>query len=130
MTWRLLVLLLLSIIIIGGSAFVRPLQSASPGPCTQDHAVWLTQVLERMETIKPGMTRWDLLQVFRTEGAPQTFRVGAPPVGAPPVLRETFVSQDCPYFKIVVEFQPTIGPPNRDVIVKVSKPYVQFSTAN
>jgi hypothetical protein len=130
MTWRLFVLLLLSIVVIGGSAFVRPLQSASPGPCTQDHAAWLTQVLERMETIKPGMTRWDLLQVFRTEGAPQTFRVGAPPVGAPPVLRETFVSQDCPYFKIVVEFQPTIGPPNRDVIVKVSKPYVQFSTAN
>jgi hypothetical protein len=130
MTRRLFVLLLLSIIVIGGSAFVRPLQSASPDPCTQDHAAWLTQALERMETIKPGMTRWDLLQVFRTEGAPQTFRVGAPPVGAPPVLRETFVSQDCPYFKIVVEFQPTIGPPNRDVIVKVSKPYVQFSTAN
>jgi hypothetical protein len=127
---RFFVLLLLSIVVIGGSAFVRPLQSASPDPCKQDHAAWLAQVLERMETIKPGMTRWDLLQVFRTEGAPQTFRVGAPPVGAPPVLRETFVSQDCPYFKIVVEFQPTIGPPNRDVIVKVSKPYVQFSTAN
>ena len=70
-----------------------------------------------MEIIKPGMTRWDLLHVFRTEGAP-------------PVLRETFVSQDCPYFKIVVEFQPTFGVPNRDVIVKVSKPYVQFSDAN
>jgi hypothetical protein len=130
MTRRLFVLLLLSIIAVGGPAFVRPLQSASPDPCTQDHGAWLTQVLEKMETIKPGMTRWDLLRVFRTEGAPQTFRVGAPPVGASPVMRETFVSQDCPYFKIVVEFQPTIGPPNRDVIVKVSKPYVQFSTAN
>ena len=129
MVRRFFVLLLLSIIVIGGSAFVRPLQSASPDPCTQDHAAWLTQVLERMETIKPGMTRWDLLHVFRTEGAPQTFRVGGQ-LSAPPVLRETFVSQDCPYFKIVVEFQPTVGPPNRDVIVKVSKPYVQFSTAN
>ena len=117
---RLFVLLLLSIIVIGGSAFVRPLQSASPDPCTQDHAAWLTQVLERMETIKPGMTRWDLLHVFRTEGARQTFTMG----GAPTVLRETFVSQDCPYFKIDVEFQPTFGIPNRDVIVKVSKPYV------
>jgi hypothetical protein len=123
---RFFVLLLLSIIVIGDSAFVRPLQSASPDPCTQDHAAWLTQVLERMETIKPGMMRWDLLQVFRTEGARQTFRME----GAPSVLRETFVSQDCPYFKIVVEFQPTIGGPNRDVIVKVSKPYVQSSTAN
>jgi hypothetical protein len=35
-----------------------------------------------------------------------------------------------PYFKIVVEFQPTIGGLNRDVIVKVSKPCVQSSTAN
>jgi hypothetical protein len=123
---RFFVLLLLSIIVIGGSAFVRPLQSASPDPCTQDHAAWLKQVMGRMETIKPGMTRWDLLQVFRTEGARQTFRME----GAPSVLRETFVSQDCPYFKIVVEFQPNLGGVNRDVIVKVSKPYVQFSTAN
>ncbi len=121
---RFFVPLLLSIIIIGGFAFVRPLQSASPAPCAQDHAAWLTQVLEKMETIKPGMTRWDLLQVFRTDGARQTFVIG----GAPSVSRETFVSQDCPYFKIEVEFQPTFDVPNRDVIVKVSKPYVQFAT--
>jgi len=117
---RFFVLLLLSTIVIGGSAFVRPLRSASPDPCTQDHAAWLTQVLERMETIKPGMTRWDVLQVFRTEGARPTFTIE----GAPTLLRETFVSQDCPYFKIDVEFQPTFGIPNRDVLVKVSKPYV------
>jgi len=80
-----------------------------------------------METIKPGMTRWDLLQVFRTEGARQTFRMESAPSG---VLRETFVSQDCPYFKIAVEFQTKLGGGNQDVIVKVSKPYVQFSTAN
>lgn len=50
---------------------------------------------------------------------------GGPPTG----LRETFVSQDCPYFKIDVEFKP-VGIPNQDVIVKVSKPYVQFATTN
>ena len=127
MTRRFFVLSLLSIIVIGGSAFVRPLQSASSDPCTQDHAAWLKQVLQRMETIKPGMTRWDLLQVFRTEGARQTFRMESAPSG---VLRETFVSQDCPYFKIAVEFQTKLGGGNQDVIVKVSKPYVQFSTAN
>jgi len=117
---RFFVLLLLSIIVIGGSAFVRPAQSASSDPCTQDHAAWLKHVLERMETIKPGMTRWDLLQVFRTQGGRQTFRME----GAPSVLRGTFVSQDCPYFKIEVEFQSTFGGGDRDVIVKVSKPYV------
>jgi len=126
MVRRFFVLLVLSIIVIGGSAFVRPIESASSDPCTQDHATWLKEVSKRMETIKPGMTRWDLLQVFRTDGTRQTFRME----GTPSVLRETFVSQDCPYFKIVVEFQPTIGPSNRDVIVKVSKPYVQFSAVN
>jgi hypothetical protein len=86
----------------------------------------MKHVLERMETVKPGMTRWDLLQVFRTEGARQTFRME----GAPSVLRETFVSQDCQYFKIAVEFQTRFGGGNRDVIVKVSKPYVQFANAD
>jgi hypothetical protein len=122
---RLFVLLLFSMVVIEGSASLRPTQSASPAPCTQDHSAWLKQVLEKMETIKPGMTRWDLLHVFRTEeGAPQVFEKGGePPTG----LRGTFVSQDCPYLKIDVEFKPE-GVRNRDVIVKVSKPYAQSTT--
>ncbi len=126
---RLFVLLLVSIIVVGGSASFRPAQSASAEPCAQNHEAWLTQVLGKMETIKPGMTRFDLLKVFRTEG------------GLPRGLRQTFVSQDCPYFKIDVEFEPVAGPDsggvrfspssdNRDVIVKVSKPYVQFAATN
>jgi len=82
-----------------------------------------------METIKPGMTRWDLLHVFRTEGGVRTMfgKEGGPPG----LLRETFVSQDCPNFKIDVEFKSVnFDLPNQDVIVKVSKPYVQFATAN
>ncbi len=124
---RLFVLLLVSIIFVGGSASFRPAQSASSDPCKQDHAAWLTQVLGKMSTIKPGMTRWDLLHVFRTEeGAPRMYE-GGPATG----LRETFVSQDCPYFKIDVEFKPwSFDLPNQDVIVKVSKPYVQFATTN
>src|SRR6266404_2188665 len=106
---RLFVLLLLSVIVIGGSASVRTTGSANPEPCVQDHEVWLTHLTEKMETIKPGMTRWDVLKVFRAEGARQTFRME----GAPSVLRETFVSQDCPYFKIAVEFQTTFGGGNR-----------------
>jgi hypothetical protein len=126
---RLFVLVLFSIMVIGGSASLRPTQSAGPDPCRQDHAAWLTQVLEKMETIKPGMTRWDLLRVFRTESTRRTFTIGG--VGAQsPILRETFVSQDCPYFKIDVEFEPTFGVLNQDVIVKVSKPYVQSTITN
>jgi hypothetical protein len=126
---RLFVLVLFSIVIIAGYPSLRPAQSASPDPCTQDHAAWLAQVLEKMETIKPGMTRWDLLRVFRTDSTRRTFTIGGV-VAQSPVLRETFVSQDCPYFKIDVEFEPSFGVLNQDVIVKVSKPYVQSTTTN
>ena len=123
---RFLVFASLSIIAIGGSASFRPTQSASTEPCAQDHEAWLTHVLEKMDTIKPGMTRMDLLKVFRTEGGLSTG------------LRRTFVSRDCPYCKVVVEFKAAdraerdnpgfvISPEdNRDIIVKVSKPYLQF----
>jgi hypothetical protein len=90
--------------------------------------------MEKMETIKPGMTRLDLLKVFRPEGGP--------PVPTTRLRRSAFVSQDCPYFKIDVEFEPVARPDlgygvlgfspgdYRDVIVKVSKPYVQFASTN
>jgi hypothetical protein len=83
-----------------------------------------------METIKPGMTRQDLLKVFRTEGGLSTG------------LRRTFVSRDCPYFKVVVEFK-TVARPDRDsagfvnlvedsqdIIVKISIPYLQFTNGD
>jgi hypothetical protein len=56
--------------------------------------------------------------------------------GLPTVLRQTFVSQDSPYFRIDVEFEPVtradgrlgfLPEDNRDVILRVSKPYVQFA---
>jgi hypothetical protein len=127
---RLFVLTSLSIVsigFIGSSASLRPTQSASQESCAQDHKAWVAHALEKMETIKPGMTRQDLLEVFRTEGGLSTG------------LRRTFVSRDCPYFKVVVEFKAVARPDsdnagfvtlvedNRDIIVKVSKPYLQFS---
>ena len=130
MIQRLFVLLLLSVIVIGGSASFRPTQSANPEPCAQNHEAWLKQVSEKMEAIKPGMTRWDLLKVLRTEGTPRPrFTIGG---GPPQVLRESFFSQDCPYLKIDVEFHEfeSGAVSNQDVIVKVSKPYLQFATTN
>ena len=132
---RLFMPLLLSIIVIGGSASFRPTQSASPQPCAQDHEVWLTQLTAKMETIKPGMTRWDVLKIFRTDGGPPIRKDGR----LPTLLRQTFVSQDSPYMKIDVEFEPFtrvnglrgfLLEDNRDVIVKVSKPYVQSAATN
>ena len=66
---------------------------------TGAHVVWVTEVLKRMQTIRPGMTRKTLLTVFTTEGGLSTG------------LRRTFVSRDCPYFKVDVEFQAVGGRP-------------------
>ncbi len=80
-----------------------------------------------MQTIMPGMTREALCRIFKTEGGLSTG------------LQRTFVSRDCPYFKVDVEFQ-AVGRPDRDengrvtlaedssdLILKISRPYLQFS---
>jgi len=59
---------------------------AQPGPL-DGHVAWVIEVLKRMLTIKPGMTRETLLKAFTTEGGLSTG------------LHRTFVSRDCPYFK-------------------------------
>ena len=78
------------------------------------------------ENDRPGMTRRTLLAIFTTEG------------GLSRGLRNTYVSQDCPYFKVDVEFR-AVGRPDRDesgrvtlvegdedIIVNVSRPYLDF----
>jgi hypothetical protein len=124
---RLLVLVSLSMITISSSSSVRLTHSGSQDACAQDHQAWVTHALEKMEAIKPGMTREELLRVFTTEGGLSTG------------LHRTFVSRDCSYFKIDVDFE-AVGRPNRDqdgrvtleedprdIIVKISRPYLQFS---
>jgi hypothetical protein len=76
------------------------------------------------------MTREDLLKVFTTEGGLSTG------------LRRTFVSRDCPYFKVDVQFE-AVGRPSRDaggrvtleegkqdIIVQISRPYLQFTVSD
>jgi hypothetical protein len=100
--------------------------SEDQGRSSPGHVTWVAEVLERMQTIKPGMTRKTLLTVFTTEGGLSTG------------LQRTFVSRDCSYFKIDVEFQ-AVGRPDRDengrvtlvegnedIILRVSRPYLQF----
>ena len=101
--------------------------SSSQSPCVGDRDVWVASTLEKMEAVKPGMTRDDLLKVFRTEGGLSTG------------LHRTFASRDCAYFKVDVEFQAvgrtdrdsdgrvTLEEDARDIIVKISRPYLQFS---
>lgn len=94
----------------------------------QDHVAWVADSLQRMQTVKPGMPRADLLKLFDEDGGIQTDRV--------------FVFRDCPYFKVSVEWEPTGRAPARisltdqralieaqlgDVIKTISRPYLEFA---
>ncbi len=115
---------------LGSSVTLWSARQKSQASSRQDHVVWVAQALKKMETIKPGMTRSDLLKVFTTEGGISTG------------LRRTYVSRDCPYFKVDVEFE-AVGRPSRDangrttlvegsqdIIVKISRPYLQWQVGD
>lgn len=107
--------------------------TASPAKEWREHTAWVGAVLRKMLRIKPGMTRKELLTVFTTEGGISTR------------LWRIYVSRDCPYFKVEVNFR-AVGKPGvqedlparsidpdesvDDVIVKISRPYLQFSIMN
>jgi hypothetical protein len=128
MVSRFLLLAMLSGAAVGGAISVRDMhQQSRMQAFEKDHTAWVAESLKRMQTIKPGMTRTDLLKVFTTEGCLSTG------------LQRTFVSQECPYFKVDVEFE-AVGRPSRDdngrvtlvegsqdIIVKISRPYLEFS---
>jgi hypothetical protein len=90
-----------------------------------DHIAWVAASLKRIQSIGPGMTRAQLFRVFTTEGGIST------------ALQRTFVSRDCPYFKVNVTFRRATGTsrdPNDwlaesddDLIKTISAPYLQFS---
>lgn len=91
----------------------------------EDHEAWVADVLQEILTVKPGMTRRDLLELFTTGGgiSSRTWR--------------TYVSKRCVLFQVDVEFQavgePDIGDTpgflyeaDDDIILKISRPYLQF----
>jgi RNA polymerase sigma factor (sigma-70 family) len=82
---------------------------------------WIEKSLKEMQTVTVGTTREELLKVFTTEG------------GLSSRLHQTFVYRECPYIKVDVEFKP-IEEPNKklkanpkDTIIKISKPYLEWS---
>jgi hypothetical protein len=73
-----------------------------------------------METIKVGMTRADLLKVFREEGGVSTR------------TQRQYAYRECPYIKVAVEFERegnTEAPfpeKGEDKIVKISRPFLEW----
>lgn len=122
---RLRILTLLSFVIVAAIVFSQP-ASTKQTACSEERTLWVGQALQKMMSIKPGMTREQLLTAFTTEGGLSTG------------LRRSYVSKDCPYFKVDVEFE-AVGRPSRDKdgrvtlvedgldrITKISQPYLQF----
>jgi hypothetical protein len=108
---------------IGVSVSSQAHAFADPENCSK-HVEWVAKVMEKMETIKLGDTRKSLLRVFTTEGGLSTG------------LERTYVSQDCPLFKVDVKFH-AVGRPDResdgrvtlvenddDIITALSRPYL------
>jgi hypothetical protein len=99
------------------SVFAIPSHSKFRG--ADEHSEWIAKSLEEIEGIKVGMTRADLLKVFKEEGgiSTRTWR--------------RYAYHDCPYIKVDVEFE-AVGEPAtslsespRDKIIKISKPFLE-----
>jgi hypothetical protein len=75
------------------SSVVKPKARSPQDSCSEQRDEWVRDTLAKMESIKQGMAREELMKVFRTEGGLSTG------------LRRTFVSRECPYFKVDVEFR-------------------------
>jgi hypothetical protein len=84
----------------------------------------IADVLLRVATVKPGMTRGELLKIFTEEGGMYTR------------WQHTYVYRGCPYIKVDVQFAPAPGTEsdqmelNEDTIVKISRPYLYWSIAD
>jgi hypothetical protein len=86
-----------------------------------DHCKWVSQSFREIQTIKPGMTREDLLKMFQEEG------------GISNRTQRRYVYRGCPFIKVDVRFK-SVGTPAdkltespKDRILKLSKPFLEWS---
>ena len=100
-----------------GNRSVDPLTGLPVTTANEILAKQMFDILKECESIKPGMTRADLLKIFTTEGGLST------------QTRRTFVHSRCPYIKVDVEFAPEKAKQEQptDTITKISKPYLAWS---
>lgn len=82
---------------------------------------WISDVMQEIQAIKPGMTRGQLLQVFETEGGISTR------------TQRRYAHRDCPFIKVNVRFDPVGSPDdklinsNDDKIREISQPFLEWS---
>jgi hypothetical protein len=114
----LLSLVLLLAMVSAGSAF----SAESPNDAGKTDEALTKKVAEaitELSKVKAGMTRKELLKIVTTEGGLSTR------------THRQYVYKKCPYIKIDVEFEAVgeamDGESSADKIVKVSKPYLEFT---
>ena len=99
-------------------------EGAPPPQRPETHSDWVLKSMKRMESVQVGMTRGELLKVFREE------------VGNSSRQRRTYAFRGCPYFKMDVEFQAIgvledgVAESEDDQIVELSKPYLDYRVAD
>jgi hypothetical protein len=90
-------------------------------PEKQARIQWVEKCLKDLQSIKPGMTRGQMLKILGEEGG-----LYSPGWGH-------YVHKECPYFKVDIEFAFTRDKDGRgqwkpdDKITKVTRPYIDWS---
>ncbi len=85
---------------------------------------WLGEIIGEIGTVKPGMTRLDLMKVFTTEG------------GLSNRTHRRFVHRRSFYIKVDVAFKPVgnetdwLDERDSDVILSISKPFLKYGIEN
>jgi hypothetical protein len=79
----------------------------------QRYLQWLSKSLASVQTIKIGMTRRDLLTLFRRDGGLQSIK------------SERYVYKQCPVIKVDVSFSTHTTDHLDDRIESISKPYLE-----
>jgi hypothetical protein len=86
-----------------------------------EYTLWIADSLLEIQTVKPGMTRADLLKVFEEEGGISTR------------IERRYAYRDCPYIKVNVKFDLALTTAKDraehpdDKISQISEPFLQWS---
>lgn len=125
LVWAIIAVLLMTA--AGVPAQETVIDARNRGPIDQEHTKWIDSVMRSISTIKPGMKRKDIFTVFTGEGGLSTR------------TQRRYVYKHCPYIKVDVEFSPVgdmdVNPVAatgnlEDRIVKISRPYLEYSIAD
>ncbi|MES2462272.1 MAG: hypothetical protein V4671_16925 [Armatimonadota bacterium] len=91
--------------------------SAIQREAARQRETWIRKAAAEIGTIRPGMTRADLLRICKPEGGLSTQTQGQ------------YVYRDCSLIMVEVFFQPVSallhkGPAHEDIITQISRPFI------